>query len=392
MKFRAWHLIWALPLFLSLLIVLLGLIADAWLESSGGREMLQRELSRNLGMPVRLRGEFHIGLIPRLNITGTGLEIGQPDTTAFWVVCRKYAVAIELAPFIHREVRIASVELNGGNAGFADDAKSDLGGGNRLGASLVLPQVTALEISDFRLAPVGKDNEVYIEDLRITGFQPGKPAPVALNAGLAAGQQDSARLNLDGELTLANDLSMHMDILKMTFDWDGSSIEGLSGEWQWLQPAGAVKGRMDWDQAPHKAEVRLELPAIAELAGVLHVHYEQPPMVDSSDLSLDFSILPEVIVMRALELNLDGQSLRGQGCLLTAAKPSLRLVLQAADIDADRIYAMLPEQRGGNTELPLDLAVRISAGKARFSGAVATDAELSIGGQPECPSPNGSVR
>lgn len=41
---------------------------DAWLESSGGREMLEKNLSGRAGMDISLEGEFDLMLLPDIGV------------------------------------------------------------------------------------------------------------------------------------------------------------------------------------------------------------------------------------------------------------------------------------------------------------------------------------
>ena len=68
----------AVVLVVVLLLLPVGLywLADAWLESSGGRQMLEQELGARFGMSVSLEGEFDLMLLPDIGVSGTELVIG----------------------------------------------------------------------------------------------------------------------------------------------------------------------------------------------------------------------------------------------------------------------------------------------------------------------------
>ena len=72
MERRFKKLVLFLPLGLALVLFLLVLLADAWLESSTGRNKLESALERSLGMPVDLQGDFSITLLPSPGVSGSG--------------------------------------------------------------------------------------------------------------------------------------------------------------------------------------------------------------------------------------------------------------------------------------------------------------------------------
>ncbi len=76
--------VWLVAL-VALVLLFPGLywFADAWLESSGGRQMLEQELGARFGMSVRLEGEFDLMLLPDIGVSGTRLVIGGDTNPGF---------------------------------------------------------------------------------------------------------------------------------------------------------------------------------------------------------------------------------------------------------------------------------------------------------------------
>ena len=379
------RLIWmALPLVL-VIIVLLGLAADSWLESAGGRRMLQRELSKSLGLPVRLEGAYALKLFPRLQITGTGLVIDQPAADEMLAFGRKYSAAIELKPFIHREVRISSIGLHGGFVDYRYLSREAPAEHGERRPGLVLPEIASLEISDFsvRLAPEGRS--VLIRKLQLTGFRPGQAALLEIDAGLLEGAEETARLNLHGDLQLAaENWSSKLAIRQMELNWHGRVFTGLSGVWQWDQLTSRLAGKMAWQEAPNTADLRMELTWGPSPAGSLEGDYRAKGLPEPLTLGMDFTVLPDAVVLQHLAIEIAGQSLAGGGCILMAEPAGLHLSLEAGDLDLDRIYSMMPAQQDGDAELPFELAIRLHAKTARFAGAEATGVDVGLGRAPDC--------
>ncbi len=378
------RLIWVLPLLIPVLFLLLGVVADSWLESSGGRHMLQRELSKSLGLPARLAGDYHLKLFPRLKIAGSGLEIGQPGSLGLLAFSQEYSAVIELVPFFHREVRITSIGLHGG---FVDYSRASNGAADEEEASapeIPLPEVGALEINNFTIR-LTKEDSILIRQLQLRGFQPGKEAILDMDAGLVSGQTQTGQLSLHGGLTItAGNWSSQLRIFGLTLKWGESVLAGLTGEWKWDEPASRLTGHMAWEQTSRAAALQLQLAFNTPPSGFLRAQYHQPDLPEPSSLEVDFSVLPDRLDLPNVGMVIAGQSLGGDGCLLLAEAAGLHLSLQAGELDLDRIYSLLPLEQGNSAELPLVFAIRLHAEKARLAGAEASDISVEIGRQPDC--------
>ena len=103
-----------LPLGLLAILFLLVLVAGAWLESSAGRRELETALAGSLGMPVQLKGDFNIALLPAVGVSGTELSIGSSGSGAPFIQSREYHVAVKLLPLINGELSVLSFSAAGG--------------------------------------------------------------------------------------------------------------------------------------------------------------------------------------------------------------------------------------------------------------------------------------
>ena len=173
------------------LLVLLPLLAywaaDAWLESAGGRRMLEKELSNRIGMPVRLEDEFDLMLLPDIGVSGTGLSIGRESETQVFAYGREYEISVALGPLLDRQVRVDWIRLTGGEIHpdrYEKPAGTEPAGP---GSGFRLPEIRELAVRDFGVALPGDGGQIVrITELTLNGFADGRDTPFTLELeGLA---------------------------------------------------------------------------------------------------------------------------------------------------------------------------------------------------------------
>jgi hypothetical protein len=166
---------------LLLLPVSLYWLADAWLESSGGRQLLENELSARLGMNVRLEGEFDLMLLPDIGVSGTDLVIGReaaPAAASFFANSREFEVSVALRPLFRRAVIINWIRLTGGRIYPDRYAPS----GSNSGSPLTqLPEIRQLVLRDFEFV-LGQEDEaaLRLQELQVSDFAEGRRAGLFL--------------------------------------------------------------------------------------------------------------------------------------------------------------------------------------------------------------------
>ncbi len=111
MKPSTRRLLLLIPLGFFLMLLVLYLAVDKWLESAGGRHALERAISDRIGMDVKLQGDFNIMLLPAIGVSGTNLEIsafsaGEPVARA-----GRYEIVVALGPLIDKRVRVDNFVL-----------------------------------------------------------------------------------------------------------------------------------------------------------------------------------------------------------------------------------------------------------------------------------------
>jgi len=353
-----WLLLGA-PLALAVVFAVAWLLVDLWLESAGGRQAVERALAERIGLPVRLEGDFRVMLLPSIGVSGTGLVVGAPSPASELARSEEYAVSLALGPLLDGRLSIESVRFSGGILRLAHWPAATEAPDTAAQAPLVLPDVRALEISEFRVIAGEDETEPYLlRHLSIEDFTAGRATPF--------------RLQVEG-----------------FGDWSGS-LTWLADHAELLLVA---SGSGNWP-----GELRLRTEALLDtLTGALEVRWAGAPTAalrTEPQLTLAYAWLPAGLRIRDLRLAADAVRVQGAGCFLTGDRPALHLDLSADRVDVDA----LPEWSALSSDGPaedagqpaagwpdgLDFNVRLSVGELLAGGAVARQAVLRLGGEPDC--------
>jgi hypothetical protein len=332
-----------------LAVGLLYLAADAWLESAGGRQAVERELAARAGMPVRLEGEFHVMLFPAIGVEGTDLVIGGPGAGEAFLHSGEYAVALAARPLLRGELLVRSVRLARGALRL--DRVPDTGSATA-DAAPSLPTIEAFEVSEFSVAvPGGEGGLLEVEEFGVEGFEAGRDARF--------------RVEVKGAGRVTG-----------TFRWNpGGASLSLSATAADLLPGDlGFTGTLDY--AASSGTVSIRWPA------------QSANPDDILTLLGSFSLLDGGARFSGLELAAGGQSVTGEGCLLLDGGTSLQLLLAAEELDLDRLPELPPigGAPGGDGAAPagLEVAVRLEAVVVRGADAVARNAVFAVGDDPDC--------
>lgn len=155
-------------------------LADTWLESSGGRQMLEQELAARFGMSVRLDGEFDLMLLPDIGVSGTDLLIGgETIPGAVFASSKEFEVSVALKPLLHRQIVVEWIRLTGGRVYTGRYSRS----GNNEGATVSrLPEVRELTLQDFEIV-MGEDDTapLNVKSLKVSDFAEGRRTVFSLD-------------------------------------------------------------------------------------------------------------------------------------------------------------------------------------------------------------------
>ncbi|MDX1380284.1 MAG: hypothetical protein R3233_04145 [Xanthomonadales bacterium] len=359
MKRSVRRLLLLAPLLVVLLLAGAYLLLDAWLEGAGGRRAVENALAERLNMPVNLNGRFDVMLLPAIGVSGTDLVIGAPGAASEAARSGRYAVALALLPLLDGQLLIESFELEDGTFYFERWAvNGEAGDAGGTAAALQLPEIRAFSVRDFDIH-AGKGEPVHLQRFAVEDFAAGAAAPFEL---AVAGFGEMA-----GEL-----------------NWNASRQElGIDADWSDLLPgtlrvqavAGLGLGRGSAEAAWAPAGVD---PATAGLR-----------------LAFAYGLVPEGVRLDDLRLEAGSQAVSGDGCVLAGEPIALHLDLTTPAIDFDALpdLAALGEaleppagdvSQGTDSGPALVLNLRLRADEARLQGALARQAELGMGGAPDC--------
>ena len=280
--------------------------------------------------------------------------MGEPGPATELARSEEYAVSLALAPLFDGRLLIESIRFSDGILHldrWPDGAASPDGPPVE---ALVLPDVEALEVRNFRLLSGDGGAAPYLlRHLEIEKFTPGRQTPFTLD--------------VEGLGAWVGNLSWHA----------GQSALELS-----------ATGTGDWP-----GEIRLEAEALLnDAAADVDVHWlGAPAAAAEAKLAVAVAWLPAGLRFEDLRLVSDALLVEGAGCLVTADRPALNLELSADRVDADALPTLSgPEEPGGEGQASMawpegvDFNVRLEVGELLAGGAVARQAVLRLGGEPDC--------
>lgn len=359
MKAAIRRLLLFLPVLLVLLFAGAYLLAGAWLESRGGRQAIEQELSRRLGVPVNLQGDFSIALLPSVGVAGTELVIGEPGAASELGRSAEYAVELAVRPLLHGTLVVESFRLAGGRLYLArlppgDGAAPDPDGKTPPPG---LPDIGSFTIRDFEIVTAG-DSRILLQEFSLKGFEPGRPAP------------------------------FHLAV---------ADYGVLSGSLDWRAPASELLLSAAWsDYLPGVLQLRLRA-GLAASDGDLQADWLAPG--DAADapasirMAAGYELRPSGIGFPDFRLDAGAQYAAGDGCLVFGDTPALHLDLASPRIDLDALPDLSAlaafggggaEEEGVASDSVVSFNLRLRAAEARGAGAVAREAVLQAGGEPDC--------
>jgi uncharacterized protein involved in outer membrane biogenesis len=226
-------------------------LADYWLESSGGRRLLEQTLSGRIGMNVHLAGDFELMLLPSIGVSGTELVIGGPGPgsgkrDSLFARSHEFEISIALRPLLDRRLLIEWIRLSGGSIYPERYSRTTQTAGAEPFAKSLLPEIQELSIRDFQIVlPTEDENEdesfLQVSELTVTNFAENRETPFTLEIEDLAAAKGRMRweaseslvhigelqLDLGGQvvtgkgcLFLQSPVSLHFDLQAGAFDLD----------------------------------------------------------------------------------------------------------------------------------------------------------------------------
>lgn len=292
-------------------IILLVLAATALLlfvDTDAYKPRLQSAASAATGLDVSIDGRLHVGLFPGLRVTIENVRLRNRDREVASVA--KAVFAIEVAPLLHREIRIGSVQLRQPQVTLERNPDGTL----NLPAPTPTPsgdaphevELTNISLADATLTYTDKGSGVAyaaegcdldVPRLRLAGSQGSKlTANLSVTAELACGNIRS------GEF-VATDLRLSAAGKDGVFDLDPITLSIFGAQ-------GTGRIRADFTGAVPHYHVVYSLPQF-DIAEVFKVRTEQKISEGAMDFAADLSMRGNTAA--GIKRTLDGQvSLRGE--------------------------------------------------------------------------------
>lgn len=380
---------------LLLLVMAMALLvyssASSWLETAAGRNLLQRELGKSLGMKVEMQGDYVLELFPGLQIAGLQLELREAISNHAIGRLESYQLHLALWPLLSKQVVIHKVVvkdgfldldlLQGNAANSPDEVKTES----------QLPSIRSLQVSGLKLLKSSTEL-LNVDQLALENFAPGKDAAISLGFSLPGDQAGSSLVQLSGTMQLITaPLQLSLALEETSLRVNDQAWPLGRGQLNWSADSGAVEGSLTGQIAGFSSQFDFSLQTVPAINILLA---SRLVTADGRNLSGSVAAREEAgfWMLEPVEFMLEGQVLTGSGCFSMEAKPLLQLKLQSPDLDIDKLRDLLPADLlsanpgspNASVDLPVDLAVELLAEQASMAGAVAREVRLLLGNQPDC--------
>ena len=358
--------IWLLsvPAGLIVLALVLGFLADRWLESAGGRRAVQNQLGELLNLEVLLEGEFKLDLFPSVAVSGSGLKLVQGDAGTF-AGAGAYALSLSLAKLISGEIDIIEIEMTDGYL-VLQKKQNDLTreGGESQQQAGALPTVNLLSLINFRIYPESPDGNpdvvplATINELQVPEFRPGLEVPFTASFSIQAlaglDFSMSARLKVEQQPL---GFVVHLQVPELLAFDAGEAIgqvreKGIEkgkgkGQLRWATGTGLEVKQLEWsDDLLGQLRISGHLDD-SNKRGRLELQLK-PTTQSSADIEASVDLLIEENQLFAdINISLLGQPISGNGCLLFTDERSIHLHLEAGELNVDPVLALYPQGETG---------------------------------------------
>jgi hypothetical protein len=387
------------PVVFLVLILIMGVAADYWLESAGGRQAIEKRLGRVLKLTVRLEGEFDLELLPGLAVSGSELRLIRPDDRVV-AGAGTYALSLDFLKLISGEIDISGIELGDGflvlpgSPGEHQPQQDET-----LKAGAVLPGIQQLSLENFRIfsdstgsVPAGAP-VATIGKLQIADFESGREAQLTMEAALEAAS--GTLLNLDSGFTLSSTeqgYNLRLAITSLNADTGELAVGPVSGILEWSSLEGLridelewsgeqigtlkVNGRLDSDNRTGKMDLKY-FPVHDGKTGP-----ESPS--DDLTISMDVVLGSGQLWLPRVDIQILGQEIEGNACARFSGELDLHIHLQAEVLDIDPVVARFSGGNGGS-EFPLPgVNIGMTIGRMHFRDAWAESAKIRLGNPQVC--------
>lgn len=381
-----------LPLALALILLALVLFADAWLESSSGRNQLERALTRTLGMPVHIGGDFSIAFLPSLGVSGTGLFIGDQKSMAPLVQSETFHAELALMPLIDKKVHILALRAAHGQLDPMQFRELRSGRKTTAQKNLELPQIERLQLEDFTISLAG--NNLLLRQFELIEFQSGKLSSLNFEITLVSGDTEIALKAVRSDLLVAaNAERIDLEVGELTIETGAERVGAITGAFSWIPEQDLLETQLQGQRAGFgSADLSASLFSNS-MKGAFSMDFLAAGSASVATAEVSFQVLDEGVDFPSISVSLDQQQAQGHGCLLSGQPQVLNLSMMSEYVNVDLIEPLFSGGDGGNdggkgvgngAGMPFELNLKVSATELHVAGAVAYRTEIRSGLEPDC--------
>jgi len=374
-----------LPLSVALILLLSLILADRWLESSAGRQRLEAALADSLGMPVNVRGDFSIRLLPSVGVSGTDLLIGDSDGSGSFVESETFHANIALRPLIDQKLHILAFSAAHGLLDPQEFRQRKRGGADTTKSSLELPWIEQLVLEDFGIALPG--SSLLVQKLELKEFQAGNNAALNFELSLHSAEGEIAAVTaLTSLLVRPGAEQIIVEIEEFKIESETQTLEGITGDISWRPEQQLLETRLAWQGDGVGAFQLSGSLHTAAVNGSIAMDFLAPGIATPLRTQLDFTRQAKGIEFPSIQLSFDDQRVAGSGCLLSENKWALNLDLTSDYVNLDQLKPLYSGAGAGGDKagLTFELNFAFSALEAHAGGAVVRNTVISTGKQPDC--------
>ena len=360
------------------LVLVLFLALQAWLSSGVGRGVVESRLSDAFGRPVRLDGDFRVGLLPVPGASGTGMKLYTPDGRWLVLEAGTYLAKLALGPLLKGEVEVIALGLGEAGLDLARLASGQGVGADGAGPFSQIPAVRSFELDEVALYFDGMHSQphIRISSLSVNDFEVDVLAPFVSRVSLVSGEAEAVELSLRGRVALRSEGAVEADLSSIDIFVDGWGATGL-------------EGRVVGDLARSQLHASMSSKSSPQPFGVA-TRIAWDPVFSGGESGY---------FIEEFQLESGEQLLAGSGCLIDGTPPVLHLSLASAHLDLDALQALIEGLRrpdhgtsqatqaemAEDSGLPFELAFLMEVENATFENATAQGVRLRAGPSPACP-------
>ena len=385
MSRRSVLLLTLIPVALLILMIAAGYAVESWLETSGGKSVVESRLSAAIDKQVSLGEQYDWDLWPSLHVSGSRLKVDSLDGQNAAQFDR-YAVSIDLAAMLRGNIRVTAIQLEGGSAILdAWTAGADRQSRDHAGPPANIPDIRSLEVDGFDLFADKSQTEPLLSIGVLEVVNDGRGS-LRVTSDLEVSPLAGTAFDLAADLNMYGadgnpGISVLLSHIRPRSDAANvGEIEG--GVIHWRADGSIEASGLSWVHPDlGEADVKALVSAGRE-EGWAEFSYV-PESVDEGEGvigRIDFERRGSDWILPVISVDLLGQSISGHACRRTVPHAGLYGKFEAQNLDLDRLQHVFASGEGSG-ELPnlTWLHLELAVGTLHYANTIAEGVKLRIG-------------